>query len=267
MTATATTKNETLGDIQRRAAAAVVSTTTTTLATLNNNYVKKEQKDDKEFDDTSQTPPPPPLSSNDRQALTVNGDSAAPCDNDDDGYDNKVEKVNESSSQGTQLPNGITLEKAVDDETTSPADAVSSSDFSLNPSEVRLHTSSRANNYDNEVKDDNEGESDAGPLSGFVVAVHRKILRMDVYFLSSQKSRPSLFGTPLLLPFYETTSQQDLYASVWTQIARLVSPLPPSEASSPANHAQDCDDSLGYEYPFVLKRVKKDGYTCSACPW
>ena len=27
------------------------------------------------------------------------------------------------------------------------------------------------------------------------------------------------------------------------------------------------DDSLGYEYPFCLKTVMKDGVTCDKCPW
>lgn len=61
---------------------------------------------------------------------------------------------------------------------------------------------------------------------------------MDDYFLSSQKAHPDLFGTPLILPCQESTSNQNLYQFVWTQVARLVSPLPPSEAKIP-NHAQD----------------------------
>ena len=27
------------------------------------------------------------------------------------------------------------------------------------------------------------------------------------------------------------------------------------------------DDSLRYEYPFTLKAVQKDGFTCASCPW
>lgn len=63
-------------------------------------------------------------------------------------------------------------------------------------------------------------------------------IHLDVYFLSSQKSRPSLFGTPIILPCHDKTSNQDLYQFVWTQVARLVSPLPPSETKT-TNHAQD----------------------------
>ena len=61
---------------------------------------------------------------------------------------------------------------------------------------------------------------------------------MDVYFLSSQKSRPSLFGTPLMIPCTEETTNQELYQFVWSQISRLVSPLPPSESKT-TNHALD----------------------------
>ncbi|XP_074640674.1 ubiquitin carboxyl-terminal hydrolase 32-like [Tubulanus polymorphus] len=103
-------------------------------------------------------------------------------------------------------------------------------------------------------------------FDGFLVAMHRKMIRMDVYYLSSQKTRPSLFGIPLILPCDEETTNQDLYQYVWTQVSRLVTQLPPSEASSP-NHAQDCDDSLNYEYPFTVKIVSKDGLTCATCPW
>ncbi|GFR09430.1 ubiquitin carboxyl-terminal hydrolase 32 [Trichonephila clavata] len=100
----------------------------------------------------------------------------------------------------------------------------------------------------------------------FVIAYHRKMIRQDVYFLSSQKCRPTLFGLPLILPCHEMTTNQDLYQAVWIQVARLVSPLPPSETAV-SNHALDCDDSLGYEYPFTLKAVQRNGYLCAHCPW
>ena len=41
---------------------------------------------------------------------------------------------------------------------------------------------------------------------------------MEAYFLSSQKSRPSLFSTPLILPVEDATTNQDLYQLVWTQV-------------------------------------------------
>ncbi|GFO06715.1 ubiquitin carboxyl-terminal hydrolase 32 [Plakobranchus ocellatus] len=103
-------------------------------------------------------------------------------------------------------------------------------------------------------------------FENFVIGVHRKINLLDLYFLSSQKSRLSMFGTPIIIPRNDATTNAKLYQFVWTQIARLVSPVPPSELKV-ANHAQDCDDSLGYEYPFILKEVKKDGLSCAKCPW
>lgn len=44
----------------------------------------------------------------------------------------------------------------------------------------------------------------------------------------------------------------------------MLSPLPPS---STQNHAEDCDDSLGYDFPFVLRAVKENGQVCAVCPW
>lgn len=99
-----------------------------------------------------------------------------------------------------------------------------------------------------------------------VVAVHRKMIPSDYYFLWFQRLRASLFGTPLVLPCQQSTTHQDLYQQVWVHISRLVSPLPPSDATA-LNHAQDCDDSLKYEFPFVLKVVQKDGLNCVWCPW
>ncbi|XP_034237598.1 ubiquitin carboxyl-terminal hydrolase 32 isoform X2 [Thrips palmi] len=101
---------------------------------------------------------------------------------------------------------------------------------------------------------------------GYIVAVHRKMIRQDVYFMSSQKTKPSLFGLPIIVPCSESTTHQDLYQSVWLQVARLVSPLPPTDPAV-SNHAQDCDDSLGYEFPFILKAVGSTGIQCAWCPW
>ncbi|XP_030648580.1 ubiquitin carboxyl-terminal hydrolase 32 [Chanos chanos] len=102
------------------------------------------------------------------------------------------------------------------------------------------------------------------PYSGFIIAIHRKMMRAELYFLSAQKNRPSLFGMPLIVPCTAHTRARDLYDAVWTQVSRLASPLPPQEAS---NHAQDCDDSLGYQYPFTLCVVQRDGNSCAWCPW
>ncbi|XP_035389949.1 ubiquitin carboxyl-terminal hydrolase 32 isoform X1 [Electrophorus electricus] len=102
------------------------------------------------------------------------------------------------------------------------------------------------------------------PFTGYIIAMHRKMMRTELYFLSSQKNRPSLFGMPLIVPCTVRTSKKDLYDAVWVQVSRLASPLPPQEAS---NHAQDCDDSMGYQYPFTLRVVQKDGNSCAWCPW
>ncbi|XP_013131997.1 ubiquitin carboxyl-terminal hydrolase 32 isoform X2 [Oreochromis niloticus] len=102
------------------------------------------------------------------------------------------------------------------------------------------------------------------PFIGYIIAMHRKMMRTELYFLSSQKNRPSLFGMPLIVPCTVHTSKKDLYDAVWIQVSRLASPLPPQEAS---NHAQDCDDSMGYQYPFTLRVVGKDGNLCAWCPW
>uniref|UniRef100_A0A1B6CHY2 ubiquitinyl hydrolase 1 n=1 Tax=Clastoptera arizonana TaxID=38151 RepID=A0A1B6CHY2_9HEMI len=101
----------------------------------------------------------------------------------------------------------------------------------------------------------------------YIVAFHRKMLRQDIYFLSSQRSKPSLFGVPVIVSCCSTTTHQDLYQSIWLQVARLVSPLPPPSEVASSNHATDCDDSLGYEFPFVLKAVNSEGKSCAWCPW
>lgn len=101
---------------------------------------------------------------------------------------------------------------------------------------------------------------------GYLIAVHRKISRQDTYFLSHQKTKPSLFGVPILIPLYDGVKNKDLYCSVWIQVARLLSPLPPIQPDQ-ANHATDCDDSLGYDFPFTLRTVAENGRMCALCPW
>lgn len=100
----------------------------------------------------------------------------------------------------------------------------------------------------------------------YMIAVHRKFTRQDTYFLSHHKTKPSLFGFPLLVPLHDGIQNKDLYYSVWNQVKRLLSPLPPA-SSQTHNHAEDCDDSLGYGYPFKLKAVKENGQICALCPW
>lgn len=89
----------------------------------------------------------------------------------------------------------------------------------------------------NSVKwsDVNKRERKAG---GYLIAVHRKLSRQDTYFLTFHKTRPSLFGVPLLIPCYEDGTNKDLYCAVWIQVARLLSPLPATPPDQ-SNHATD----------------------------
>lgn len=102
--------------------------------------------------------------------------------------------------------------------------------------------------------------------TSYLMAVHRNLCRQDTYFLSHHKTRPGLFGVPLLIPCYEGVTNKELYCSVWTQVSRLLSKLPPTPPDQ-ANHATDCDDSLGYDFPFTLKAVADGGRVCCLCPW
>ncbi|XP_058455432.1 ubiquitin carboxyl-terminal hydrolase 32 isoform X2 [Malaya genurostris] len=104
------------------------------------------------------------------------------------------------------------------------------------------------------------------PKNNYLIAVHRKLSRQDTYFLSHHKSRPGLFGVPLLIPCYDGVTNKELYCSVWLQVARLLSPLPPTPPDQ-SNHATDCDDSLGYDFPFTLRAVANGGRICALCPW
>lgn len=77
---------------------------------------------------------------------------------------------------------------------------------------------------------------------GYITAVHRKCVRQDAYFVAQHRTRPVLFGVPLLIGCGTQTTSQELYEAVWTQVTRLLSPLPEGQQT---NHATDCDDSLG----------------------
>ncbi|KAJ8954203.1 hypothetical protein NQ318_005798 [Aromia moschata] len=98
----------------------------------------------------------------------------------------------------------------------------------------------------------------------YLIAVNRKCVRQETYFLSQQKSKPSLFGLPLLLGCNRNSTCQSLYQAVWGQVTRLLSPLPQGDQT---NHATDCDDSLGYAFPFTLKAVLQGGQICALCHW
>lgn len=71
----------------------------------------------------------------------------------------------------------------------------------------------------------------------FLVAIHRKMVRQEAYFLSQHKCKPTIFGVPLLLGYKPgQTTCQELYESVWAQVNRLLSPMPQTDQS---NHATD----------------------------
>ncbi|XP_045466873.1 ubiquitin carboxyl-terminal hydrolase 32 isoform X2 [Harmonia axyridis] len=109
-----------------------------------------------------------------------------------------------------------------------------------------------------------EGSSSSSKYPKFLIAVHRKCVRQEAYFLSQQKSKPSLFGVPLLLGCGPRSTCKSMYETVWEQVTRLLSPLPQSDQT---NHAMDCDDSLKYEFPFTLKAVLQGGQICALCHW
>lgn len=70
----------------------------------------------------------------------------------------------------------------------------------------------------------------------YLIAIHRKSVRQETYFLSQQKSKPSIFGLPLLLSFNDGSTCKSLYQGVWSQVTRLLSPVPQSDQT---NHATD----------------------------
>ncbi|KAL3270541.1 hypothetical protein HHI36_021079 [Cryptolaemus montrouzieri] len=130
--------------------------------------------------------------------------------------------------------------------------------ISFKSSSVSIHSNSSATT----VSEGSASSSTKFPM--FLIAVHRKCVRQEAYFLSQQKSKPSLFGLPLLLGCEPRSTCQSMYETVWEQVTRLLSPLPQSDQT---NHATDCDDSLKYEFPFTLKAVLQGGQICALCHW
>uniref|UniRef100_A0A8C4EHQ8 Ubiquitin carboxyl-terminal hydrolase 32 n=1 Tax=Dicentrarchus labrax TaxID=13489 RepID=A0A8C4EHQ8_DICLA len=101
------------------------------------------------------------------------------------------------------------------------------------------------------------------PFIGYIIAMHRKMMRTELYFLSSQKNRPSLFGMPLIVPCTVHTSKKDLYDAVWIQVSRLASPLPPQEAS---NHAQDWyNDQMTQRLKMTFRVMHISVLFCRGC--
>ncbi|CAG4934214.1 unnamed protein product [Colias eurytheme] len=98
----------------------------------------------------------------------------------------------------------------------------------------------------------------------YLFAVHRKQVRSDAYFLPWQRRGAVPFGAPVLVPLARGAPARRLYAAVWAQLERLLSARP---AADRHNHATDCDDSLGYEFPFTLRAVDGAGAWCARCGW
>lgn len=134
---------------------------------------------------------------------------------------------------------------------TLPRNAVTTSPSTMNATNQRTSTTPTMSHHD-----DNESLSyggihsslakehqqqmhnqQIGKIGKYLIAVHRKITRHDSYFLSYHKTRPSLFGVPLLVPNSESGTNKDLYCAIWLQVSRLLSPLP--AATDQANHAAD----------------------------
>ncbi|CAH1641332.1 unnamed protein product [Spodoptera littoralis] len=111
---------------------------------------------------------------------------------------------------------------------------------------------------------DDTREPPAGKIQ-YLVAVHRKQTRSDAYFLPWQRSRASVFGVPLVVGVRGAGTGRGLYARVWRQVARLLSARP--RGADGHNHATDCDDSLGYEFPFRVRLLRRGAAWCARCAW
>lgn len=107
------------------------------------------------------------------------------------------------------------------------------------------------------------------PLGPFLIAIHRRLERQDRYLSPLTRYRTIFFGQPIIIAYdkYEQNHIQNktIYENIFQQLKRLLRKN--CDSTSRANHALDCDDSLGQKYPFVLKHVNENGTHCSICPW
>lgn len=146
-----------------------------------------------------------------------------------------------------------------------PSPTASVRSLTASPRSPRLHKVKFGSSPSNMCRLDDTREPPAGKIQ-YLVAVHRKQTRSDAYFLPWQRSRASVFGVPLVVGALGGTGRE-LYARVWRQLARLLSARPRAPDATPHNHATDCDDSLGYEFPFRVRLVRRGAAWCARCAW
>ncbi|XP_055351752.1 ubiquitin carboxyl-terminal hydrolase 32-like isoform X2 [Paramacrobiotus metropolitanus] len=103
-----------------------------------------------------------------------------------------------------------------------------------------------------------------GGAQRWVVAVHRRMIHNDSYYLAWAKAVPRTFGLPVFVMCSGRTTQRELYENVWMQIKRFIGP--DTAQTEDSNHAQECDAQC-QDYSFVLKVVREDGCWCGVCPW
>ncbi|OQV22250.1 Ubiquitin carboxyl-terminal hydrolase 32 [Hypsibius exemplaris] len=98
----------------------------------------------------------------------------------------------------------------------------------------------------------------------WIMAIHRRMVHNDGYYLAWAKATPKTFGTPVMVNQDKGTTNRQLYERVWLQIKRFVGP--DSTAVEDCNHAQECGVCPS-EFSFVLRIVREDGNWCERCPW
>jgi len=82
--------------------------------------------------------------------------------------------------------------------------------------------------------------------------VHRKPVPQRQYFL--HPDQPALFHQPILTLLQSSMTKQALYETVWRLVANLV----------PEFHVVQ---GVDHPWPFILKRVARDGQLCTRCSW
>ncbi|XP_047141245.1 ubiquitin carboxyl-terminal hydrolase 32 isoform X2 [Hydra vulgaris] len=84
-----------------------------------------------------------------------------------------------------------------------------------------------------------------------VIAMNRKMIQSNSYFVSWQKYRPITFGIPVVFACSKNMTNQDLYDCILLHVSRYINGIVFKKG----------------EYPFEIKVVNKDCSFCSLCPW